>query len=90
MREVRGVKGARGNGREDLTNPLSGRRGKGREGVKWTESLIWVGDRVVIVADKGPESRERGKIGRVTEVRRQEREVVIEDMNLVSLLHVQF
>jgi hypothetical protein len=39
---------------------------------------------VVIVADKGPESRERGKIGRVSEVRQKQREVVIEDMNLVS------
>ena len=53
-------------------------------GMSWRESLIYKGDRVAIVSDTGPESRDKGKIGTVTSVRKREREVVIEDLNLVS------
>lgn len=65
----------------------AGKRSNKRNGVgmSWQESLIYKGDRVAIVSDTGPESREKGKIGTVTEVRKSKREVVIEDLNLVDV-----
>ena len=59
-----------------------GRKGKG-VGMSWKESLIYKGDRVAIVSGRGPESREKGKIGVVEEVRREKREVLVRDMNMV-------
>ena len=92
LEELRPLKG--GLGRAVLTERgrggarIGGRRsGKGKVvGMSWTESLIYEGDRVAILSDKGPESREFGKIGTVSRVRRVEREVEIEDMNLVGVL----
>ena len=55
-------------------------------GMSWKESLIYVGDKVGIVSDSGPEGRELGKIGVVAEVRRGRREVVIGDFNMVCFL----
>lgn len=52
-------------------------------GMSWKESLIYVGDRVGIVSDSGPEGRDLGKIGVVAEVRRGRREVVVEGLNMV-------
>lgn len=89
--ELRPLKG--GLGRGVLTERARGgarvagrTRGKGREvGMSWKESLIYEGDRVAILSDKGPESREFGKIGTVSEVKRAAREVEIEDMNMVCV-----
>jgi len=53
---------------------------------KWEESLVQVGDRVMVVAREGPASREWGKIGTVSEVQQKKGECVIEDLNLVSCL----
>lgn len=67
---------------------VGGKNKKGREigiGMSWKESLIYVGDKVGIVSDSGPEGRELGKIGVVEEVRRDRREVVIKDLNMVCL-----
>lgn len=88
-RELEGAKGGLGRGvltersRGGIT--AAGKRSNKRNGVgmSWQESLIYKGDRVAIVSDTGPESREKGKIGTVTEVRKSKREVVIEDLNLV-------
>lgn len=52
--------------------------------VPYRESLVEVGDRVVVVAKDGPASRERGKIGEVKTVRMGQGECVVEDLNLVS------
>lgn len=58
-----------------------------QDGGAWRESLVEVGDRVVVVGRGGAgAARERGKVGRVTEVRRNEGEVVVEDLNLVCSL----
>ena len=54
------------------------------KGLKLGKVLIRVGDKVVVVAEDGPASRERGKVAKVTEVHEQSREVVCEDLNLVS------
>ena len=54
--------------------------------MSWKDMPVYEGDRVVVVSDRGPEARERGRIGLVKEVRRKEREVVLDDMNNVSSL----
>lgn len=63
----------------------SGKRGdKGKGvGMSWKESLIYKRDRVAIVSDTGPESRENGKIGTVKRVRFKAREVVVKGLNMV-------
>ena len=61
-----------------------GQKGKRKGEAKKDGELIWVGDRVVVVGEKGPEGRERGRIGTVTEVKREQGECVVEEMNLVS------
>ena len=53
-RELQGVKGVRGGGREELSAP--GRVGQGRglgKGQKWSESLIFKGDRVSVMSGVG-------------------------------------
>lgn len=50
----------------------------------WSESLVEVGDRVVVVAKKGPASRDCGKIGIVKTVHKGQGVCEIEDLNLVS------
>ena len=59
-------------------------KGKG-VGMSWKESLIYEGDRVAIVSGTGPESRDLGKIGTVRLVRRTEREVLVDHLNLVCM-----
>ena len=59
----------------------AGQTGRKGVGVSWAESLIWKGDRVVVVSGAGPESRDRGRIGVVVEVRRGQ--VVVEGLNEV-------
>ncbi|KAM0795077.1 hypothetical protein BDR22DRAFT_872599 [Usnea florida] len=89
--EMRPLKG--GMGRAVLTERNRGgarisgrRRGKGKKvGMGWSKSLIYEGDRVAVLSDQGPESREFGRIGTVSKVMRAEREVEIEDMNLVDV-----
>lgn len=61
----------------------TGKRGKKGVGMSWEQSLIYEGDRVAILSDTGPESRDKGEIGRVTEVRKGTREVVIDGLNMV-------
>lgn len=96
-RELRGVKGGLGVG--ILTQRASGgvtaagkRGGKKGEGVgmSWKESLIYEGDRVAVLSGEGPESRELGRIGKVRNVRRAEREVLIDDFNLVSPIRLSW
>lgn len=88
-RELKGVKGglARGlltqRGRGGIT--AAGKRGSKGKGVgmSWKESLIYEGDRVAILSDTGPESRDKWKIGTVTSVREKEREVIVKGLNKV-------
>lgn len=47
-------------------------------------NVVYVGDRVVVVGGRGSLERERGKVGRVTEVRKNHGEVIVEDLNMVS------
>ena len=47
--------------------------------------MICEKDRVTIVSGRGPESRDKGKIGVVQEVRKATREVVIGGLNKVCL-----
>lgn len=79
-RELKGVAG--------LKRTRQGRSpymiGRGEEW-SWGESLVEVGDTVVVVAERGAGWRERGRVGRVSEVRKGVGECVIEEMNLVSL-----
>ena len=67
-----------GEGKEAL------RKGGRRKWCSWEESLVEVGDRVVIVGKGGVEERDRGMIGEVIEVRKVEGEVLVEGLNLVS------
>ncbi|KAL9067344.1 MAG: hypothetical protein Q9161_006952 [Pseudevernia consocians] len=76
----------------ELKGPgVRGGKGKGKKGMRmrWEESLIYEGDRVVVVAvgggGQGPEGRDVGRIGTVVEVRRELREVVVEDLNMVDV-----
>lgn len=57
---------------------------KGGVGRSWKESLIYEEDRVAILSNTGPESRENGKIGVVKSVNREKREVVIKGLNMVG------
>lgn len=61
----------------------AGQTGRKGVGVSWEESLIWEGNRVVVVSGAGPESRDRWRIGQVVEVRRGTRQVVVEGLNEV-------
>lgn len=91
VRELQGVDGGLARGilterRGGGVNAAGKRRSKRKGvGMSWEESLIHVGDRVAIMSDTGPESRDKGKIGTVTVVRKDKREVVIEDLNLVRV-----
>ncbi|KAL2041198.1 hypothetical protein N7G274_006143 [Stereocaulon virgatum] len=58
---------------------------KWRARMGWEDCLVEVGDRVVIVAQQGPESRDRGRIGTVIEVRKISNDVVVEDLNLADM-----
>lgn len=75
-RELEGVKG--------LQRTKQGRIPYMAPEVRYRESLVEVGDRVVVVAKDGPASRERGKMGKVKTVRMGQGECVVEDLNLVS------
>ena len=63
----------------------AGKQGKKGVGMSWAQSLICEGDRVGIVSGTGPESRDKGEIGWVTEVRKGTREVVVDGLNMVCL-----
>ena len=52
--------------------------------MKWEDNMIEKGDRVVIIATEGPASRDRGKVGRVREVRKDRWEVMIDGLNMVG------
>lgn len=78
---ARGVLTKRDNGGVTAT----GKSGKKGVGMSWEQSLIYEGDRVAIMSVTGPESRDKGEIGTVTEVRKGTREVVIEGLNMVCL-----
>lgn len=88
-RELKGV--TKGLARGVLTNranggiTAAGKRGEKGVGMSWEQSLIYEGDRVAIMSGTGPESRDKGEIGRVTEVRKGTREVVIDGLNMVCL-----
>lgn len=64
---------------------LDGRKEvKAERGGGWGGEMVYEGDRVIVVGEGGPESRERGKIGKVAEVKRKEGAVVVEGLNMVS------
>ncbi|KAL6714838.1 hypothetical protein ACLMJK_007098 [Lecanora helva] len=75
--ELQGVKG--------LGFTRRGRSPYMEKDIPWEESLIQEGDRVVVVAEEGAAGRERGKVGRVKEVRKEERECIVEDINMVEI-----
>lgn len=77
QREVQGVKGLEGT-RQGRSPYMAVEMG-------WGESLVEVGDRVVVVA-----GRERGRVGVVSEVRKGQGECVVEELNLVSILFFFF
>ena len=54
------------------------------EQIKWKENMVWVGDRVAVVAETGPASRERGKVGTVIKVKRDTGVVEVEELNMVG------
>ena len=86
-----GVGRRMGKGLRKVKGMVVERLGEGKEGlgkggwVGWEESLVEVGDRVVVVGRGGVEERDRGMVGEVVEVRKVEGEVVVEGLNLVSL-----
>lgn len=76
VREMNGVRGL------ELTR--QGRSPYMPREMNWKESLIKEGDRVAVVAEEGPASRERGKVGTVKEVRKSTGECIVEDLNMVG------
>ena len=82
-----------GKGKRKAKAKVRERLGEGKEALgrrrgmwcSWEESLVELGDRVVIVGKGGVEERDRGMIGEVIEVRKVEGEVVVEGLNMVSL-----
>jgi large subunit ribosomal protein L24 len=64
---------------------LTSQRTQGIDNPNWKDYHIVENDRVVIVT-KG--HRDQGKIGRVTEVRKEKEECIIEDLNKASVLQM--